>query len=69
MAITIKDIAEKLNVSVSTVSKGLNGASDISEELRQVVIDTAIELGYKTKRMRNEENKKLCIFTPSGVSY
>lgn len=62
MAITIKDIAEKLNVSVSTVSKGLNGASDISEELRQVVIDTAIELGYKTKRMRKEENKKLCIF-------
>ena len=62
MAITIKDIADKLNVSVSTVSKGLNGASDISEELRQVVIDTAIELGYKTKRMRKEENKKLCIF-------
>ena len=34
---TIKDIANRLGVSVSTVSKGLNGASDISEALRQVV--------------------------------
>ena len=32
---TIKDIANRLGVSVSTVSKGLNGASDISDELRQ----------------------------------
>lgn len=29
---TIKDIAARLGVSISTVSKGLNGASDISEE-------------------------------------
>ena len=43
---TIKDIATRLGVSVSTVSKGLNGASDISEELRQMVLDTAVEMGY-----------------------
>lgn len=59
---TIKDIAEKLGISVSTVSKGLNGASDISDTLRQVVLDTAVEMGYTTKKMRKEENKKLCIF-------
>lgn len=59
---TIKDIANKLGVSVSTVSKGLNGASDISEELRQVVLDTAVEMGYSTKRSRKKENRKLCIF-------
>ena len=40
---TIKDIAARLGVSISTVSKGLNGASDISEELRQTVLDTAVE--------------------------
>ena len=59
---TIKDIANRLGVSVSTVSKGLNGASDISEELRQAVLDTAVELGYSTKRSRKVENRKLCIF-------
>ena len=55
---TIKDIANRLGVSVSTVSKGLNGASDISEELRQIVLDTAVEMGYSTKRSKKEENRK-----------
>ncbi|MDD6446044.1 MAG: LacI family DNA-binding transcriptional regulator [Lachnospiraceae bacterium] len=59
---TIKDIANRLGVSVSTVSKGLNGASDISDELRQVVLDTAVEMGYSTKRSKKIENRKLCIF-------
>lgn len=59
---TIKDIAEQLGIAVSTVSKGLNGASDISEDLRQLVLDTAVEMGYTTKRMRKIEHRKLCIF-------
>lgn len=59
---TIKEIANKLGISISTVSKGLNGASDISEELRQLVLDTAVELGYTTKRMKKEAHKKLCLF-------
>lgn len=59
---TIKDIANRLGVSVSTVSKGLNGASDISDELRQMVLDTAVEMGYTTKRSKKVENRKLCIF-------
>ena len=59
---TIKDIANRLGISLSTVSKGLNGANDISEELRQMVLDTAVELGYTTKRMKKEDHKKLCIF-------
>ena len=44
---TIKDIANRLGVSVSTVSKGLNGASDISDELRQMVLDTAVEIQHQ----------------------
>lgn len=73
---TIKDIANRLGISVSTVSKGLNGANDISEELRQTVLDTAVEMGYTTKRMKKEEHKKLCIFienmeyeTPNQFGY
>lgn len=59
---TIKDIANRLGVSVSTVSKGLNGASDISEQLRQTVLDTAVEMGYTPKQMRTRDTGKLCIF-------
>ena len=59
---TIKDIATRLGVSVSTVSKGLNGASDISEELRQMVLDTAVEMRYATKKSKKKENRKLAVF-------
>lgn len=59
---TIKDIANRLGISVSTVSKGLNGANDISESLRQAVLDTAVEMGYTTKQMRGKTPRKLCIF-------
>ena len=59
---TIKDIAERLGVAVSTVSKGLNGASDISEETRQLVLDTAVEMGYASKKIRNRTTTKVCVF-------
>lgn len=59
---TIKEIADRLGVSISTVSKGLNGANDVSMELRQTILDTAVEMGYVTKRMKKEEHRKLCLF-------
>lgn len=59
---TIKDIANCLGISASTVSKGLNGASDISESLRQTVLDTAVELGYTTRKMRGRDHRKVCLF-------
>lgn len=58
---TIKEIADKLGIAVSTVSKGLNGASDISAEMRQLVLDTAVEIGYSSKKVRGKSTKKVCI--------
>jgi len=46
--ITLKDIANKMNVSTMTVSKALNNKPDISIELKNRIIDTAISMGYKT---------------------
>ena len=58
---TIKDIAKKLGIATSTVSKGLNGAKDISEETRQLVLDTAVEMGYAVKRVQRKGTHKVCI--------
>ena len=55
--VTIKDIANRLGIAPSTVSKGLNDANDISPELKKLVLDTAIEMGYVTKRMKKEKNR------------
>lgn len=72
---TINDIALKLGISKSTVSKGLNNATDISEEMRKKILATAVELGYSNKRMLGRQ-KKLCIFienmdynTPNQFGY
>ena len=44
--VSIKDIANECGVSVATVSKALNGHSDIGAETRERVCRTAAELGY-----------------------
>ena len=46
MAVTIKELSRRCDLSISTVSKALNGYSDINETTRQRVIQTAKELGY-----------------------
>ena len=48
----IKDIAEALHLSVSTVSKALNGAFDVSEETKHEVLEFARKNGYKSKDER-----------------
>ena len=59
---TMQDIADRLGVSVSTVSKGLNGGKDISEELRTQILDTAVELGYTSRSAKKRENGRLALF-------
>lgn len=73
--VTINDIAKKLGISKSTVSKGLNNATDISAEMRQKILDTALEMGYAGKAA-TKRARKLCIFienmnysTPNQFGY
>lgn len=44
--VTIKDIAQQLKVSVSTVSRALRGSADIKKETRELIIQVANELNY-----------------------
>jgi DNA-binding LacI/PurR family transcriptional regulator len=44
--VSIKTIAEKCGVSIATVSKALNGHSDVGDNTREVVLAAARELGY-----------------------
>jgi LacI family transcriptional regulator len=47
----IKDIAAKCGLSVSTISKALNGYTDISRETKQKVLKAAEECGYLPNSM------------------
>jgi LacI family transcriptional regulator len=46
MAVTLKDIADEVGVSVTTVSRGLAGYSDVAEETRRRIQEVAAQLGY-----------------------
>lgn len=74
MSVTINDIADRLGISKSTVSKGLNNATDVSMETKRLILETAAEMGYINKRIR--QNAKICIIienmdynTPNQFGY
>ena len=45
--VTMKDIADELDITVMSVSKALSGKDGVSEDLRKRILDKADELGYK----------------------
>ncbi len=66
-AVTIKDIAEQLNLSRNTVAKALNGQY-VPEKTRALVLEKAQELNYKSLNARHIDfgDKKYRILLVSG---
>ncbi|MGN0496254.1 MAG: LacI family DNA-binding transcriptional regulator [Lachnospiraceae bacterium] len=48
--VTMKDVAEAMEVSIVTVSKALAGKEGVSEVLREKIVEKAEELGYSMKK-------------------
>ena len=46
VTVTLRDIAERVNRSVTTVSRALHDYDDVNEETRELVKRTAREMGY-----------------------
>ena len=46
MAVKIKDVAEKAGVSVTSVSRVLNGGKYVKEEVKERILKTIDEMGY-----------------------
>lgn len=69
---TIRDISKRCGVSVSTVSKVLNGYREIGDKTKQLVQKTAEELGYvpgeKTKYWRQRKGYQIGVLF-STLSY
>ena len=66
-AVTIKDIAEQLNLSRNTVAKALNGQY-VPEKTREAVLNKAREMNYKSLNLNRIEvgNKKYRLLLISG---
>jgi LacI family transcriptional regulator len=46
MGLTIKDVARQANVSVATVSRVLNGHTNVTAETRAIVLGVAAQLRF-----------------------
>lgn len=58
MAATLKDIAQKVGISVTTVSRALAGYDDVAESTRQRIQAAAAELGYHPNVMAQRLQKQ-----------
>ena len=47
MAVTIKDVADRAQVSYTSVSRALNGKKGVSEETCEKILVIAEEMGYR----------------------
>ncbi len=58
---TVKDIAQRLNISQSTVSRVLNGSPLVAEETRALIESTAAELGYQKRLIRRHAPRSILV--------
>ena len=70
---TLKEIAETLGISITTVSKALKNYSDVSEKTRKAVIALAEELSYTPNsfavNLRTKESKTIGLIIPEVVHH
>lgn len=63
MPITIEDISKKLGISISTVSRALNGKADVSQATQDRVRQVAQEMGYQpsaaARNLRRQRTDKI----------
>lgn len=71
--ITIKQIAQALHVSISTVSKALNDSYEISDETKKKIQEYAKEHKYKPNTLalslQNKKTKTIGIILPNILTY
>ena len=62
--VTMKDIADKLHISINAVSLALNDKEGVSQNLRIQILEAAVEMNYPLKKLnskitlKNKINKK-----------
>lgn len=70
MAISAKELAQKLNISAATVSMVLNHKPGISEATRQLVLSAAKEYGYQFKKAPEDPDTRtiqIVIYHKNGL--
>ncbi|TFV93158.1 LacI family transcriptional regulator [Algoriphagus kandeliae] len=71
--VTMKEIAKKLGVSVSTVSRALKDSPELHEETKRKIVETAKEMNYQpnllAQSLRISRTKTLGVIVPEITSH
>jgi LacI family transcriptional regulator len=71
--VTIYDIAKALNISASTVSRGLNDHRGINEDTKKKILKVALKMGYQhnifARNLRKRETNTIGVVLPRLNSY
>ncbi len=70
--VTIKEVAKKLNVSVSSVSKAFNDRNDIKKETKELILKVGKEMGYHpnpiAKKLSQQKTFNIGVIVPEFVN-
>jgi LacI family transcriptional regulator len=68
---TIRDVAKRLDLSITTVSRALDGYPDVAEKTRQLVSKTALDMGYipnrAARQLRKQKSDTIGYILPASV--
>jgi LacI family transcriptional regulator, galactose operon repressor len=71
--ITIYDIADKLNISIATVSRALKDDPVVNKKTKKKIFELAEELGYRSnhfaRNLRNQRTETIGVIVPRLNSY
>jgi LacI family transcriptional regulator len=71
MSTTIRDVAKRLNLSITTVSRALDGYDDVAESTRQRVLETVREMGYipnrAARQLRRQRTDTIGFILPASA--
>ena len=62
---SIRELAQHLNISIGTVSRALNGRSDVNPETRKRVFEAAAKFGY----VPNQSGRSLRQGTTNAIGF
>ena len=69
--VTMKDIADRLNLSINAVSLALNDKTGVGEETKRLILNTAEEMGYLDQSVKYMQNyyKKMVDYLKKALIY
>ena len=69
MKVTLREVAQEVGLSITTVSRALNGYDDVAEETKQTIKATAEALGYtpnlNARRLKTKRADSIGLILPT----